>query len=232
MLLSIPAPESRVSLTLDVLRPPLPNCLLDKQQLRNRYFALRHGEAESNCREVLCSSVENDRGLTPRGRLQIEDGGRRLIGSIGEPSPEVIHILSSPLPRAVQSAQVLHETLGRKGMAGRLRCRPELREREYGALEGQAAVYWEKLRLADAHSHDDVPYGAESARRIFDRLNAIIQELEEHSSGQIYVFVSHCDPIQVLQTLFARTLSGHYSDRGWIMNGEMCELSLSLAQRG
>lgn len=72
-----------------------------------KLYLIRHGEAIERCAEVR----EEDRWLTPKGRDRFRENARRLA-KMGE-IPAVI--ATSPLVRAVQTADILAEILDFQG---------------------------------------------------------------------------------------------------------------------
>ncbi len=64
---------------------------------------MRHGKAE----DLMDRLVDHERELTPEGRKKVRKAARGLTQLISEPT--AVHIWSSPLPRARQTADVLAE---------------------------------------------------------------------------------------------------------------------------
>lgn len=79
-----------------------------------RIYLVRHGDAVPEER----AGSDRDRWLTERGR----DGARALARSLREHAIEVDVILASPLPRAVQTAELLAHGLGFEGPVVTRRC--------------------------------------------------------------------------------------------------------------
>ncbi len=91
-----------------------------------KIYFVRHGESEAN----LLSEFSNTglkHPLTPRGREQVEELARRLAGE------KIIAIYSSPLLRAVQSAEILSAKLGAPCYPS-----PALIEYSVGIYEGRS----------------------------------------------------------------------------------------------
>jgi broad specificity phosphatase PhoE len=91
-----------------------------------RLHFVRHGETEWNARGVLQGWV--DTPLGSRGREQAAAVGRRLARM------PVERILASELRRARETAEVIS---GYLGGAVEIRCHAELREINYGSLQGR-----------------------------------------------------------------------------------------------
>jgi broad specificity phosphatase PhoE len=70
-----------------------------------KLYFIRHGESEANTRHII-SNRESIFVLTPRGRQQAEELAENLIGT------PVTAILSSPVLRARQTAEILSTAFG------------------------------------------------------------------------------------------------------------------------
>jgi len=70
-------------------------------------FLVRHGEAVANVEPVI-GGMRGDRGLTPRGREQ----ARRLQERLVERGMRADRLVSSTLPRALQTAEYVARALG------------------------------------------------------------------------------------------------------------------------
>ena len=82
--------------------PPLP------AKLRNRYFALRHGQSESNLEGVISSAPAvgtTKHGLTAEGRLQARQSATKLLDLVGRENLGSLAFVSSDFTRAWQTAE-------------------------------------------------------------------------------------------------------------------------------
>ena len=106
------------------------NCLLELDQLNNRYFAMRHGHSLANQRAIIVSQPENGLdgfGLSDLGRVQVRESLQRF--SI---LPVDIIIVSSDFCRARESAELAAHSLN---AVEAINLDPRLRERNFGELE-------------------------------------------------------------------------------------------------
>jgi len=203
---------------------------IDPQSLCNTYFAVRHGEAHSNLAGVLCSSGSEGAGaaLTPKGVTQIRQGAHEFAQRyLTEATQcERVVIFSSPLSRAFESAKLIREILEKKfGVEISLTPHAALRERGYGELESQPVAEWNKLKQADLLDFANAPWRAESVGALHARLHALFLELEQNFKGRMILLVSHCDPIQVMQSILSSETPGHYSEVEQLKNGSWVKLS-------
>lgn len=91
-------------------------------------------------------------------------------------------ILSSPLSRAKQSAEIIASELG----VAEIKTHDLLLERAFGIGEGMLYEEWNSK-----YSHlDDIP-GAESTKLITDRSQRLLDFVEENFSGKKVLAVSH-----------------------------------------
>ncbi|WP_426765143.1 histidine phosphatase family protein [Pseudarthrobacter sp. 1G09] len=181
-------------------------------------FALvRHGQTDWNAERRLQGST--DIPLNEVGRGQARDAAAVL-------SPyEWDAIVSSPLSRAAETADLIAEGLGLK-VSRRV---PELTERSFGPAEGmQAGPELEALRIPGGFK------GAESEDEAASRGLAALEALAEEFSGQRLLVVTHGTLLRVSlsraigETLpsvdnAALNLAHHHAIDGWQLeyfNGE------------
>ena len=156
-----------------------------------RLLLLRHGQTELSVDRRY--SGRGDVPLTELGRQQAAAAAKRLAGLVDESTP----ILSSPLTRAMQTAQAVADVVG-----GRVETHQGLLETDFGE--------WEGLTFAEAAERDPelhsrwlrdftVPSpGGESFERVHRRVLAFRDELFETHAGRTVVVVSHVTPIKSL----------------------------------
>ncbi len=72
----------------------------------NKYFVMRHGQAKSNYGDYALSTPEEGEGLTDLGKKQAIYSAQKLK------KEKIDIIISSDLPRAMQTAQTVAETIG------------------------------------------------------------------------------------------------------------------------
>ncbi|MBK8990359.1 MAG: histidine phosphatase family protein [Gammaproteobacteria bacterium] len=166
-------------------------------RLRNRYFALRHGSSEANARGIIVSDPrtgEDGYGLTAAGRTEVRDA---LTGW----HEDVALIVTSPFRRARESASIARTVLGGEAP---LVIDARLRERHFGALEGQRTTRYEEIWSADAKDPHHCRHGAEAAATVRSRAVDLILDLEREHAALCILLVAHGDTLQLLWTAFAR----------------------------
>ncbi|MEE2767648.1 MAG: histidine phosphatase family protein [Actinomycetota bacterium] len=141
-------------------------------------YLVRHGRTEANASGLLLG----------RADPPLDDLGERQATAIGSMIGDVDLVVSSPLRRAVQTAEVF----GREIVV-------ESRwiELDYGTLDGTAlsevsSATWEAWRS----DLDLAPPGGESHRQLGDRVHSACEELLEAALAGDVVVVSHVSPIK------------------------------------
>lgn len=171
--------------------------------LTNRYFVMRHGESLANEAGVIVSDPRRgtkDWGLTKTGRRQAESSARRYDG------PDLAHIYCSDFLRARETAEIAARVFNDTPV--KTAC--ELRERYFGNWDGGSVERYPCVWALDAadpcHCEDHV----ESVVSVSKRMLSLIDVLEHKHARQNLLLVSHGDPLQILQTVFAGISMCHH----------------------
>jgi broad specificity phosphatase PhoE len=182
--------------------------------MRNRYFALRHGESEANQQGIIISDPErgiHQYGLTARGRDQVRLG-LEMFNSQFEQPPVIV---SSDFLRTKESADLAKSILG----SSRLNTTSLLRERFFGPLEGTSNSRYQEVWDRDKR-HKACP-GVETPLEVWSRLEVFLSQMEWVFHGKDILLVSHGDTLQIL----IHTLSGgnpwHHRQLTPIKTGEV-----------
>ena len=139
---------------------------------------VRHGRTEANAAGLLQGRIDNP----------LDELGEAHARAIAEAIKSVDVVISSPLRRAVQTA----EALGRP-----VQVDDRWLELDYGALDGQpvssvGADVWDRWRRDPSY----IPAGGESLQTVFDRVAAACEELLGIAADADVVVVSHVSPIK------------------------------------
>jgi len=196
------------------------NHLLELKTLKNRYFALRHGEASCNVLRILISHIKNganDFGLTDFGKQQIKEvmANQHLLNS------QAI-IYASDFLRTKETAEIAREVLG----AQPIHLDARLRERYFGDFEKMDFDYYKLVWAKDLNDNAQKEHDVESILEIQDRVTSLVADLENQYQGQAILLVSHGDPIQFLEASF--NIHEPFNHTNIIMphKGELRELTL------
>jgi phosphohistidine phosphatase len=101
-----------------------------------KLYVMRHGPAEDSA----ASGADGDRALTPSGRERVRDVAKALVAAGEEP----LRIITSPLVRAVQTAEIVAVVTKLGGRGGSVEVRREL------SPGGDAAKLAHELAVAGA----------------------------------------------------------------------------------
>jgi probable phosphoglycerate mutase len=146
-----------------------------------RVLLARHGEAEYE--SDLCG--DDGGSLTREGRRQARELAERLRGE------RIARIWTSPLSRAVQTAEIVAAVLGVDDVV----VRQDLREYGVGAIAGtdadEAAVIGPVFRAWAAGDDDAVIEGGDRVADIVARVRAVLREVADEHPGEAVLVVSH-----------------------------------------
>ncbi|MBI2100962.1 MAG: class I tRNA ligase family protein [Candidatus Vogelbacteria bacterium] len=187
----------------------------------NRYFVMRHGEAENNVLKVLSSRADNPHHLTERGRAEIEQAAGRLR------SAEINLIVSSDFIRTRETAEIIVRTLGLP--AGSVIYDERLREVNHGELNNQPVnVYRDYFKTAEQYFVDRLP-GGENFTEVKRRLGEALYDLEKAYRDRKILIITHESPSWLLFAAAAgadrsATLALRGTEPDFLKNAEWREL--------
>jgi len=146
-----------------------------------------------------------DIGLSAAGRAQAASLRDRLVAG----KQEIVEILASPLPRAVETAEIIAAPFGHGVVRD-----PRLTDFDAGRWEGQshrdinASPEYQRF-LVDPVS-ESIP-GGEKIRDVRDRIvGSVSQALADNELGANIVMVSHAGPLRVLLAHYLGMNLVHY----------------------
>ena len=153
-----------------------------------RLFFVRHGQALSNLDpKPKLPPAELDH-LTELGRSQstaaaalLRDQGVRLV-------------LSSPVGRARETAELLQKELG----VSETRVEPRIQSLALGRSATGKSLVWDDRQTEWSAGRDPQPPGGESLRQVADRQLELVGTLARERAGQAVVLVSHGEVIAAL----------------------------------
>jgi broad specificity phosphatase PhoE len=155
---------------------------------------VRHGvTAHTAAKRFSGGLASSNPGLSDDGRAQI----RTTADWLSPIASAVEAVVSSPVRRTMESAEILAAALGHEVVV-----EPGFAEMEFGAWDGLTfaeVAERDKARLDSwLGSLDDAPEGGESFRVVQERVLAALQNVLAHHPGRTVVVVSHVTPIKVL----------------------------------
>ncbi|KAJ3241333.1 hypothetical protein HDU81_000897 [Chytriomyces hyalinus] len=169
------------------------------------FYLVRHGQSNANVQDRICSLPENgtlpSEGLSPVGKEQVSRSSTNALLSANLKSDTRIEIISSDFTRALETAQILQQTLQSNGYKNvTLRIDMRLRERNFGAeLEGKSgATEYERVWAADVQRIE--LSGVESPESVLARSFAVVAEVKDAGDCDAVFLVAHGDTLQILQS--------------------------------
>ena len=170
----------------------------------NRYIFMRHGEAETNVKNITNSNLaKNHYHLTANGRKQVEKSARLLkkkISAIGGPvsggKPDLI--FASPFLRTKETAEIIGEVSGVSLL--NIKLDPRLSEINTGIFsEGDPARY-HAFYKNPIEKFTKAPPEGETLTQLKNRIFSAISEMELRYQNKTILIISHEYPIWMLWT--------------------------------
>ena len=139
-------------------------------------YAMRHGQTDWNTQSRIQGKTD----------IPLNETGRMQARAIAESLPDGITvILSSPLKRAIETAEIVNERFGVP-----IVIEEALIERNFGGYEGQLMSDVDFNALRSWWSDTPTP-GGETIREVCDRVFGFASAIEEKYSGQTVLIVTH-----------------------------------------
>ncbi|MHB8660845.1 MAG: class I tRNA ligase family protein [Minisyncoccota bacterium] len=157
----------------------------------NKYFVMRHGEAQSNIAHRMNGLSEESNTLTGHGREQVALTARLLANVAIE------YIYTSPLTRAKETARIVADIIGLPG--DRIIVDNRLVEGQFGTMEGMDLDEYEKRYPHLADKLTTSPGGAENWGSVKKRTTTLLYELDAKYKKTGVLIVTHEEPIQMLE---------------------------------
>lgn len=159
-------------------------------------------------------------GLTELGREQAQKAAENLKEILAKDengySPKNVLVMTSPLLRAKETAELIHQGLGCKA---EVQVDQHLIERQFGELNLKSVEeYLEPIWWADLQSMTRSIHGVEGVFDVAQRMIELIRVLEQKCSGKVFVLVSHGDPILKMKVLYHGLPLNYLPHRGSIGN--------------
>lgn len=163
----------------------------DVDAMSTAHFVLmRHGETTWNSLRLIQGQSAGS-VLTDLGRAQIREAVPLLEGRVDA-------VVSSDLERAIESAHIVATALGLSA-----RIDPGLRERSFGALEGEPlgalVPQVEGIDGGVVVDENARPPGGESLRDLYERTVRAARRIGERRPGQRTLVVTHGGPIRMIR---------------------------------
>jgi isoleucyl-tRNA synthetase len=155
----------------------------------NTYYTIRHGEAEHNLMDKPSYKADDPYHLTEKGKETVRASAEKLKGK------GIDMLVVSPFIRTKETAAIVAEVLGIP--ESEMHTDARLGDINVGNFTSIKA-YEEKFHVSPDTFYEH-PEGGESLNDVRRRVGEVLYELEGKYKGKTILFVSHGDPISMLQ---------------------------------
>jgi uncharacterized phosphatase len=169
----------------------------------------RHGQAAANAQGLLAGSRTNS-DLTELGTQQAHELAKNLVGR------DIKLIVSSPLSRAMKTAEIVASDIG---YVGDILVDPLFTERDFGTATGRPTR--EAFAMLDSGEAE----GMESTSDFAARIQRALEWLKVRSESEI-LLISHAGFGQMLGTIAGGGRAEDFLQFDNLSNGNMFELTL------
>lgn len=185
--------------------------LLAQRGRPERLILIRHGESWANVVRSITQKVpDNYVHLTPKGRRQALDAGKRLKSIIGD---ESVRFIVSPYNRAKETYNGIAQAFGGPGVQSLIE-EPRLREIEFGNYDREDIKELHKAKEEFGPFFYRFPEG-ESPADVYDRASAFLETLYRmwaQVSEDNYVVISHSTMLLIfIQRFYGMTIDEYYT---------------------
>ena len=179
----------------DQAQPAAPRGWAGTGATPTRVVLVRHGETDHTAEKRFSGGLASSNpGLNDRGRAQV----RATAEWLQPLADQVDAIVTSPVRRTRESAEILAEVLGQH----EIDVEDGFAEMEFGAWDGLTF-----LEVSERHQDDldawlgsleAAPHGGESFQQVQERVLAGLERTLQAHAGRTVVVVSHVTPIKTL----------------------------------
>jgi isoleucyl-tRNA synthetase len=160
---------------------------------KNKYWVMRHGEAESNMLHIADCGSGNFH-LTPKGTEEVELSVKNFKKSLKDEKIDLI--FTSDILRAKETGEIASDAFGVKTKTDK-----RLNEINWGVgFEGKPiARYVETIPTYEGR-FENVAEGAEPLRHVRQRTWNFLEDCEKEYTGKNILIISHGDPIWMMMS--------------------------------
>ncbi len=157
----------------------------------NKYFVIRHGEAENNVRGIVNSDINKNRWhLTEKGRMDAEAKAEILKGK------KIDLIFSSDFTRVKETAEIAAEKIGVD--KSKIIFDERLREFNVGVFEGKTPLEHHSYYSSELEKFEKSAPGGENLTELKNRVTGFLYDIDGKYKGKNILIVSHEHPIWLM----------------------------------
>jgi len=164
--------------------------LKKKTSNQNKFFVVRHGEAENNVLGVISSNPKVPHHLTEKGIGQVKEAALKLK------SKKIDLIYVSPFPRTQESAKIISDVLNID--KARVITDDRLHEVYAGELDGKSDAEYQRFFESRLEKFDKTPKGGENYTQIKNRMTEFLYDINSKHKNKIILIVTHNTPSWLL----------------------------------
>ena len=153
----------------------------------NRYFFMRHGEAEHNILGIQSANPDTPHHLTDKGKEEVKKSVEALKGT------KFDYIFTSPFVRSKETGALAAETLGVE--PGNVSIDDGLFELRTGIYEGRPSIEYHEDFPNVLESFDRGAEGGETLNDLRRRMGSFVEDMEKKYSGKTILIISHGHPL-------------------------------------
>jgi isoleucyl-tRNA synthetase len=158
----------------------------------NRYFVMRHGEAENNAANIY-SSNQKINHLTPNGRNKVLETAQSLK------QEKISKIYCSPFLRTRETAEIVADQIGFP--KDKIIYDERIRELEFGDFsEHPVSEYWDFMNGKTWEFDTKVP-GGESFQDGKKRIGEFLYEIDQQNKNESVLIISHGLTVEIVPAL-------------------------------
>ena len=154
----------------------------------NKYFVMRHGEAEQNVKDILNSKLEtNHYHLTEKGKKQV-------LATVKKIAKEKIDLIfSSDLLRAKETAEMIADNL--KIGKDKIIFDERIREINFGIFDGKTSQEYHAYFSSYQERFEKIPPNGENFSQLKNRVSGFLYDIDKKYSNKNFLIISHEAPI-------------------------------------
>lgn len=156
----------------------------------NRYTVMRHGEAESNVRNITSTDARNSSHLTLHGEKQAVDSGKKLK------KKNINIIYASDFARTRETAEIVASQIGIP--REQIILDERLREIKTGVFNERSNAEYHAFYSSNEERFYKAPEGGENLSQVRRRVMNLLYELEQKHRGKNILLVTHEYPSWML----------------------------------
>ncbi|MEK7505216.1 MAG: class I tRNA ligase family protein, partial [Patescibacteria group bacterium] len=158
----------------------------------NKYFVMRHGEADSNTQNIVSGKVTDNFHLTTKGKEQVAE----VVGKLKNLG--ITKIFYSDFYRTEETAELVVRSLG---LSGELVQKDErLREINSGDFSGKPIAEYRNSFSSTLEKFTKTPANGENLSEVKKRVISFLYELEQKFQNEKILLITHEYPTWMLFT--------------------------------